>query len=274
MEDFELIKERFSNLAKQYPGLTHVMNVWHTGEDESELDPSYLPTEDKLISIWGNGLKGDHFPDKNVKHWLIKPEHFSWNKSHAAKNLECLAENAVQILIHKDLLGKLDLPDDLVKYSEDSLTSKQAAQLWVLVVLNLGNSRQYYLDWHDHKAIWENVTGFDKSDIELKHRYYEIQQDVFLESSLLVGRLIELEKSTQTELPQNKPLSKKALAVLKLLQSLDPNKALTGPEILEQLDKENIIISQSVLTKSIMPELKAKCGVRNTPRIGYYIEQK
>ena len=70
----------------------------------------------------------------------------------------------------------------------------------------------------------------------------------------------------------NEPLAEKALAVLNLLQELSPNQALTGPKILDELDNKNIIIDQSTLTKSIIPALKPH-GVRNKPRIGYYIEK-
>lgn len=71
----------------------------------------------------------------------------------------------------------------------------------------------------------------------------------------------------------NEPLSDKALAVLNLLQELPRSQALTGPQILNKLDNKNIIIDQSTLTKSIIPALKPH-GVKNKPRIGYYIENK
>ncbi len=46
-----------------------------------------------------------------------------------------------------------------------------------------------------------------------------------------------------------------------------------GPKILKEIDDKNIIIDQSTLTKSIIPALKPH-GVKNKPRIGYYIENK
>ena len=71
----------------------------------------------------------------------------------------------------------------------------------------------------------------------------------------------------------NEPLSGKALAVLHLLREQPPNQGLTGPQILTKLDDKKIIISQSALTKSIIPALKPH-GVRNKKRIGYYIHTK
>lgn len=71
----------------------------------------------------------------------------------------------------------------------------------------------------------------------------------------------------------NEPLSGKALAVLHLLREQPPNQGLTGPQILTKLDDKKIIISQSALTKSIIPALKPH-GVRNKKRIGYYINTK
>ena len=103
-------------------------------------------------------------------------------------------------------------------------------------------------------------------------------KDFFLDSSLVISRLLEIEKEiTQTEdaiiTANNEPLSNKARAVLNLLQELPPNQALTGPKILKELDDKKIIIDQSTLTKSIIPALKPH-GVKNKPRIGYYIENK
>jgi hypothetical protein len=69
-----------------------------------------------------------------------------------------------------------------------------------------------------------------------------------------------------------KPLSEKAAAVLELLKTLPEHRGMTGPKILETLDKKNIMIDQSTLTKNIIPELKPY-GVKNRPRIGYYIEE-
>jgi hypothetical protein len=80
------------------------------------------------------------------------------------------------------------------------------------------------------------------------------------------------DKESDIIISNNEPLSDKALAVLKLLQNLPPNKALTGPKILKQLDTRKIFIDQSTLTKSIIPALKAH-GVKNKPRLGYYIEK-
>ena len=69
-----------------------------------------------------------------------------------------------------------------------------------------------------------------------------------------------------------KPLSEKAAAVLELLKTVPEHRGMIGPKILEALDKKNILIDQSTLTKNIIPELKPY-GVKNRPRIGYYIEQ-
>ena len=71
----------------------------------------------------------------------------------------------------------------------------------------------------------------------------------------------------------NEPLSDKALAVLNLLQNLPPNQGLTGSKIIDKLSKQYIFLDQSTITKSIIPALKPH-GVKNKPRIGYYIEKK
>ena len=69
-----------------------------------------------------------------------------------------------------------------------------------------------------------------------------------------------------------KPLSERAAAVLELLKTLPEHRGMTGPKILETLDAKSINIDQSTLTKNIIPELKSY-GVKNRPRIGYYIAQ-
>ena len=66
------------------------------------------------------------------------------------------------------------------------------------------------------------------------------------------------------------PLSDNAAAVLDILKKLPADRALTGPKIIEKLADESIFIDQSTLTKSIIPALKAH-GVKNKPRIGYYL---
>ena len=70
------------------------------------------------------------------------------------------------------------------------------------------------------------------------------------------------------------PLGEKPAAVLELLKAQPEHKALTGKEILQQLDAKNIIIDQSTLTKSIIPTLRPY-GVRNERkgRAGYYIQK-
>ncbi len=45
---------------------------------------------------------------------------------------------------------------------------------------------------------------------------------------------------------------------------------MTGPEILDALVEQDVIIDQSTLTQKIIPELKPY-GLRNKPRVGYHI---
>jgi len=73
------------------------------------------------------------------------------------------------------------------------------------------------------------------------------------------------------KLKKKQPLSEKASAVLELLKTLPEHRGMTGPKILETLDAKSIHIDQSTLTKNIIPELQSY-GVKNKPRIGYYIE--
>lgn len=92
------------------------------------------------------------------------------------------------------------------------------------------------------------------------------------EPSTAEQKLSEAGEETKKHKKELKPLSEKAAAVLELLKTAPEHRGMTGPKILEALDKKNILIDQSTLTKNIIPELKPY-GVKNRPRIGYYIEQ-
>jgi len=213
-----------------------------------------------------------------MKHWLIKPRYASWNKDHASENFQNLAEKAGRVLFEKGLLPRLKLSECILKLSECKLSNNRTVQLWVLVVHELGNTKGSVSEWRDIKTSFLhdlNVRGFDKEPIRA---YYEVQKDFFYESSVIISRLLEKEKGHKLKKKSsaantNEPLSDKALAVLNLLQELSPHQGLTGPKILEKLDNKNILIDQSTLTKSIIPALKPY-GVKNKPRIGYYIENK
>lgn len=69
------------------------------------------------------------------------------------------------------------------------------------------------------------------------------------------------------------PLSENQTAVYDLLKNLPEYKAMTGKEILRQLEDEKaIIMDQSTLTKNIIPALRPY-GVKNKRGAGYYIDK-
>lgn len=265
-------------MAQQFPGLIHILTTWPKNEKEPRINPKYMPTKDNLLIIWGDGLVREYIPERNMKHWLIKPRHKSWNKDDASESLQDLAQKAGRVLLEKGFLSRLKLPEYILKLSEYKLNNSQKAQLWVLVVHELGNTRRFVSEWRDIKTSFLhdlNVRGFDKEPLRA---YYEVQKDFFYESSVIISRLLEREKEiTQAEdaiiTANNEPLSDKALGVLNLLKHLSANKALTGRQIIDELSKKNVFLDQSTLTKSIIPALKPH-GVKNKPRIGYYIENK
>ena len=275
MTELEILQKRFSDMAQQFPGLMHILTTWPKDEKEPNLNPKYMPTEDNLIEIWSDGLVREYIPKKNMKHWLVKPLHKSWNKGHACENFQDLAEKAGRVLCEKGLLCHLKPPEYILKLSEYKLNNSQKVQLWVLVVHELGNTRRFVTDPRDIKACWLKNLNVSVSVKEPLHAYYEVQKDFFYESSVVISQLLKIEKEiTQAEdTANNEPLSDKALAVLNLLRNLPPNKALTGPKILKELDDKNMIIDQSTLTKLIIPALKPH-GVKNKKRIGYYIHNK
>ena len=265
-------------MAQQFPGLMHILNTWPKDEKEPKLNPKYMPTKDNLLVIWGHGLVGWYMPQKNMKHWLIKPHSQLWNKDHASENFQDLAEKAGRVLYEKGYLSRLTLPESILKLSEYKLNNSQKEQLWVLVVHELGNTKRFVSKSSDIKASILHDIIPDKFGKKPPSAYYEVQRDFFFESSSVVSRLLEIEKGHKLKKKSsaantNEPLSDKALAVLHLLQEQPPYQGLTGPQILKKLDDKKIIISQSALTKSIIPALKPH-GVKNKPRIGYYIKNK
>jgi hypothetical protein len=270
MKELEILQQRFSDMAVQFPGVMHVLTIWPKDEKEPKLNPKYMPTQDNLIEIWGNGLIGEYTPGRNMKHWLLKPTHTLWNKDHDVERFRTLVGNAGQVLIEHGFLSHIKVSDSIAKFSEYSLNIRQAAQFWVLVAHELGNSEKSVCDFRDRKAVWMNILGKDASVPKQNYGCYEVQNDFFLESSLVITQLLDLEKEANSK--NKEPLSDKALAVLHLLQELPPNQGLTGSKILKKLDGKKIFIEQSTLTKSIIPALKPH-GVQNKPRIGYYIDK-
>ena len=200
MTELEILQQRFSEMAQQFPGLIHILTIWPKDEKEPNLNPKYMPTEDNLLIIWGHGLVGRYVPEINMKHWLIKPRYASWNKDHASENCQNLAEKAGRVLREKGLLPRLKLPECILKLSEYKLTIRQKVQLWVLVVHELGNTRSFVSEPRDIKTSFGhdlNIKRFEKEPI---HAYYEVQKDFFLDSSLVISQLLEIEKEiTQAE---------------------------------------------------------------------------
>ena len=129
-----------------------------------------------------------------MKHWLIKPHSQLWNKDSASENFHNLAEKAGRVLLEKGLLPRLKLSEYILKLSEYKLTNHHVVQLWVLVVHELGNTRRFVSESRDIKTSFLhdlNIRGFDKEPIRA---YYEVQKDFFLDSSLVISQLLEIEK--------------------------------------------------------------------------------
>lgn len=69
------------------------------------------------------------------------------------------------------------------------------------------------------------------------------------------------------------PLSEKASLIYKKLRSLEPHEAMTTPRIIEWFEKETERPLDEGTFKQIRKELNPY-GLKNKPRIGYYIQQK
>jgi len=128
--------------------------------------------------------------------------------------------------------------------------------------------------------LWEQTVKI------LRRRYELCPSDACIESFAKDCQLVadELDKEAQalaskqpTEASgkaetKQEPLSDNQASVYDLLKTLPEHKALTGKEILHQLEDKGIIIDQSTLTKNIIPALRPY-GVKNKRGAGYYISK-
>ena len=197
MTELEILQKRFSDMSQQFPGLMHILNTWPKDEKEQKLNPKYVPTKDNLLAIWGDDLVRRYIPDRNMKHWLIKPHSQLWNKDHASENFQDLAEKAGRVLYEKEYLSRLTLPESILKLSEYKLNNSQKEQLWVLVVHELGNTKRFVSKSRDIKASILHDIIPDKFEENPPSAYYEVQKDFFYESSLVISRLLEMEKGIE-----------------------------------------------------------------------------
>lgn len=85
--------------------------------------------------------------------------------------------------------------------------------------------------------------------------------------------VMRLNNAAPTPAAPKPPPTRKQRAVLNLLLALPGGEALTGETILDALSRGNppMIMDMSTLTRHIMPVLKKDYGVKNRPRVGYYI---
>ncbi len=200
MTELEILQKRFSDMAQQFPGLIHILTTWPKNEKEPRINPKYMSTKDNLLIIWGDGLVREYIPERNMKHWLIKPRHKSWNKDDASESLQDLAQKAGRVLLEKGFLSRLKLPEYILKLSEYKLNNDRKVQLWVLVVHELGNTKRFVSKPSDIKASILHDIKPDKFGEKPPSAYYEVQKDFFLDSSLVISQLLKIEKEiTQAE---------------------------------------------------------------------------
>ena len=212
MTELEILQEQFRDMSRKFPGLTHILLIWRNTEQEPELATRYKPTKEALIALWGNGLTRDFTPEITMKHWLIKPRHLSWSTDQGRDNYLKFAEKCGRIVCEKGLLYHLKLPKFFLKLAGSKLTNTQYTQFWTLVVHFLGNVERYTNDPRDMKTCWIQILKPKISKMISLHSFYEIQKDVFLESSLVISQLLEMEKETPsskyiTETANSEPLT-------------------------------------------------------------------
>ena len=122
----------------------------------------------------------------------------------------------------------------------------------------------------------EIIDGWHKASTLLEEAIQKvIDEDIprLAEISGVPPEVKQILDKQKKELNKSSILTKKAAAVLGLLEDLPEHRGLTGPEILTELDKQRIDMDQSTLTKNIIPALKEHHRVKNKRRKGYYIDK-
>jgi biotin operon repressor len=118
-------------------------------------------------------------------------------------------------------------------------------------------------DWRDSKAVLRHVVGLDASAPKQKHGYYEVQNDFFLESSLIIAKLLEKDPSQVTTKTSKPLLSEMQLEIWKSLNG----KCLSAKELGKSFD-----LSAENIRKHIQA-IRNKFGqkaVENTRSRGYW----
>ncbi len=81
-------------------------------------------------------------------------------------------------------------------------------------------------------------------------------------------------KAAAVEGQTKEPLSALEGWVLEVIRSVPPERGITGPQIIAKIrERYRVVLDQASLTSRIIPKLKGQHGVRNRPRVGYYIER-
>ncbi len=200
--ELEILQKLFGNMAQRFPGLMHISTIWPKNEKEPSINPKHMPTKDNLLIIWGDGLIRRYTPDRNMKHWLIKPTRASWDINQIRDSFQNLPEKASRFLCEKELLPQLALPEYISKLSTYKLNNNQKEELWVLVVHELGNTKRFISKPSDMKATTLNAIAPDQFEKKLPSAYYEVQNDFFYESSLIISRLLDIENLNKQKLSQ------------------------------------------------------------------------
>lgn len=116
-----------------------------------------------------------------------------------------------------------------------------------------------------------------------ERRFAELQAELALAINdlLLLNEVIHVRSGgsqevapvlgTESASPPIPPPSETQLKVLEVIQSLPPERGISGKDIIKELKKAGFPIEQSTLTRHIIPDLKKWHGVKNVRRRGYFI---
>jgi hypothetical protein len=142
---------------------------------------------------------------------------------------------------------------DQVWPAEDGKIGRDAP---LAAVLNLLRGGRFYGNLRVRVQDIPNGPGFDEGGMERLDAFYDMVK-------------ADLLKAVESR----PPLSPNAAFVLDILKALPPGWAKTGPQILDALAEREppVYLDESTLTSHIMPLLKEHYGVKNQPRIGYYV---
>ena len=210
MEQLKTLQRQFESAADQFPGMIHCIKrlrmfgvikiKYGSKPKELGLDASvflnqvsrkavetpseYEPTPEKTIKWWYSEVDPSYGTDFCEIQWLIRPEYHNWDKTKALYKLKTLAENAVAYLFNEKANPAVNSIFSEIGSEITNGAEEQQIQGWLSIVRHLQPTQTI-------------KKTRDKEPAENGKPYFSVVDDVFVQSALACGKLLELMQATR-----------------------------------------------------------------------------